>query len=821
MKALPGSARLKNWIASIVLFASLFAAAGASAQSVVVQGNQRVDSETIRSYFGPGRTDGAGLDEAVKDLYATGRFSDVRVRRAGGSIVVSVVENAVVNRVTIDGNSRIKSDQIFAEVQTRSRGPYSSRIVDADVQRIQEIYRRIGRGDARVSASTVDAPNGRIDVTFTIVEGDKTGVAAIEFVGNKAYSSYRLRGVMTTTESNFLSFLKTTDIYDPDRLSSDLELVRRFYLKNGYADFRVVGSNVEYDENKKGYIITISVDEGEQYRVGEVQLDSRISAVDAERLRSRVKTVRGDVYNAEAVERSVEQLTTEVARGGYAFAQVRPRGDRDPVNRIVNLGYSVEEGPRVYIERINIRGNTRTRDYVVRREFDLGEGDAFNRALIDRAERRLKNLGFFKTVRITNEPGSSPDRVIVNVDVEDQPTGQFSIGGGYSTADGVLGEISIGETNFLGRGQFVRLSGSFGQRTQGVDFSFTEPYFLDQRLSAGFDVYSRFSDTSSFARYDARTTGGTLRVGLPFDEQFSLGLRYSLYQQEIRVPNTSSNPFNDCAVPIAGVTPGTPGAPAIDNNFNCITNGEASIAIKEARGETLTSLVGATLVYNTLDSNKEPTSGFLAELKPEVAGVGGDSRFFRVTGDGRYYYPIFDDIIGFVRVQGGHIATFEDRLRLVDHFPSGPSLVRGFAPSGFGPRDTTIDPRNNPLGGSTYLAATAEVQFPIFGLPREIGLRGAVFADAGTLFGYKGSRQFDLNGDGAISGLVNGVCTGSVQFQVECVNVRDRDAIRSSVGVGLLWASPLGPIRFDYAFVLSRDSFDRTQAFRFSGGGRF
>jgi outer membrane protein insertion porin family len=791
----------------------------AFAQSIVVQGNQRVDADTVRSYFQQGPLDAAGIDRAIKEMIASGRFSDVRVRRDGGRLVVTVVENAVVNRVTFEGNSRVKSEQLFQEVQTRARGPYSRQIVDADVQRIQEIYRRVGRSDAQIQTVIADAPNGRVDVTFRITEGAKTGVASIEFVGNNAFSSSRLRNVMTTTESNFLSFLKTSDIYDAERLSSDLELIRRFYLKNGYADFRVVGSDARFDETRRGYVITISVDEGEQYRVGDVQLDSRIPQVDAAQLRRRLRTSPGDIYNAEQVEKTVETITTDVARGGYPFVQVRPSGNRDTANRRVNIAFSVEEGPRVYVERINIRGNTRTRDYVIRREFDLGEGDAFNRALIDRAERRLKNLGYFKTVRITNEPGSSPDRVVVNVEVEDQPTGQFSIGGGYSTADGAIGEISVTERNFLGRGQFVRLAGNTGQRSRGIDFSFTEPYFLEQRLSAGFDLFYRESDNNRFNRYDLSSVGGTVRFGLPIDDNFSIGLRYSLFQQEIDIPNTTERPFNDCSFPIANFTP----TGASVTSFNsCIANGEASIALKEARGRTITSLVGFNLTYNTLDNNQTPTSGFLAELRPEIAGLGGDSKFARVTGEARYYYPIWDEVVGMVKAQGGHIQAFgDDKLRLIDHFNLGPTLVRGFAPSGIGPRDTTVDPRNNPLGGTTYFGVSAEVQFPIFGLPREIGLKGAVFADAGTLFDYKGTRAFDVNRNGVISGLGPTGCVGSQITQVECLTVRDKNVIRSSVGVGLLWNSPLGPIRFDYSFPLSKDSFDRVQNFRFSGGARF
>ncbi len=814
---------------TIGLGMTALAASPAFAQSITVQGNSRVDSDTVRSYFTGERLDQAGIDRAVRAMYNSGMFSDVRVSRTGGGIVVRVVENSVVNRVTLSGNSKVKSDQLFPELQTRSRGPYSQALVNGDVQRIQEIYRRIGRSDAQVTVSTEPAENGRLNVTFNIVEGSKTGVYAINFEGNRAFGAWRLKNLMQITESNLLSFLKSSDVYDPDRLAADIDAIRRHYLKNGYIDFRVVSSEAVYSPERKAYIITIVLDEGEQYRVGNVAVDSRLPGVDERQLRSRVLTTPGSVYNAEAVEKTVEGMTIDAARRGQPFVQVRPRGDRDNASRTVNLGYTADEGSRVYVERINVRGNTRTRDYVIRREFDLGEGDAYNKALVDRAERRLKALSYFKTVKITQEPGSSPDRVVLNVDVEDQPTGQFSIGGGFSTNDGFLGEVSIAEQNFLGRGQYVKLGGSFGQRSNGAELSFTEPYFLGYRLSAGFDIFSKYTDNTRTSRYESRVTGGSIRFGVPITDDFGVGIRYSLYETNIKIPNTYKEPFNDCSVPLAGLTPSllTPGnTPSIWNN--CLTNGEASLAVKEAAGRTLTSLVGLNFVYNNVDDKKNPTSGWIAEVKPEVAGLGGDSRFVRVTGEVRYYYPIWDDVVGMLKAQGGHIQTFGgDKLRLTDHFNPGPSLVRGFAPGGIGPRDIAYDARTGSLGGTTYFGGTAEVQFPIWGLPKEIGLRGAVFADAGTVFNYQGYKAFNVVGGRTFGtvGLPIGGCTvtntAPAFGQGNCLNVVDDRVIRTSIGAGLLWQSPLGPIRFDYSFPIVKGKYDRTQAFRFSGGGTF
>lgn len=510
------------------------------AQPVSVVGNKRVESETIRSFvtIAPGESyTPARIDQAIKDLFATGLFSDVRITRSGAGIVVRVVENSQVNRVSFEGNSKVKTETLVGEVQTRSRGAFSQSILDQDVARIREIYERSGRAGAKVDAVVTPSSDGRSDVVFRIDEGSKTGVDRIVFEGNNAFSAWKLKGVMQTTETNLLSFLKSSDIYDPNRVAADLEAIRRLYLKNGYADFRIVSSNAVLDPEGKGYVLTIVMDEGERYTVSAVDVDSRVRDVDAARLRSQVRTGVGDVYNAEEVEKSVDNISREVSKDGYAFAQVRPRGDRDPVNKTLRIVYSVEEGPRVYVERIVVRGNTRTRDYVIRREFDLGEGDAYNKAIVDRAERRLKNLGFFKSVRITNEPGSAPDRVVVNVDVEDQATGSFGISGGYSTTEGFLAEVSVQETNFGGRGQFARIAVSNGQKARGGELSFTEPFFLDQRIAAGFDLFTKFNDSTDYARYRSRNTGFTLRAGVPITEEFSVGARYTLYSQRITIPN--------------------------------------------------------------------------------------------------------------------------------------------------------------------------------------------------------------------------------------------------------------------------------------------
>ncbi len=794
--------RLAATTALSVVFLGLTGAA-ALAQAIVVQGNRRVDAETIRGYAARG----GSPEEIRRELQGSGLFSDVRVTRRGSQTVITVSENNSVNNVAFEGNRRLKSDFLTGEMQSRSRGPLSEQLIQADMQRIRDLYRRAGYGNTTVTHRIVPLPNGRSDIVYTITESSKTGVVAINFSGNSEYGPSRLKGLMTTTEMNYLSWFKTSDVYDPDRIAADLELVRRFYLRNGYADFRIVSSNATFSPERGGWVVDVVVFEGPRYSVRSVEVQSRIRDVDGASLRRVVSTNEGDWYNAEAVERSLAAVTVEVGRRGYPFTQVRPQGSRDAASRTVSISYVVDEGPRVYVERINIRGNSRTMDNVIRREFDLGEGDPYNKVLIDRAERRLNNLGYFNKVRVTNEPGSAPDRVVVNVDVEDKATGSFSIAGGYSTTDGFIGDVSLSESNFLGRGQFVRIGGTLGQRARSIEFSFTEPFFMGQRIAAGFDLFSRFQDNSTTSRFESRTTGGTLRATFPITEEFSITPRYSLFQTEIKIPNKSDRPYNDCLVQAAGlpnysISGGLPST-IISGTPDCVANGEASVAIKEAAGRRLTSLVGLTLIYNSLDNVQTPKSGFYAELRPEIAGLGGDSKFTRISADARYYREVTDDVLGILRVQGGHTMGFGDdrNLRIIDHNFMGPGLVRGFASSGIGPRDATNagTARTGALGGTTYVGASLEFQFPIPLLPREIGIRGAVFADAGTLFNFEGGRSiatagcptgtkgrsFDVNRNGVVDAIgVTGVS------EVACV--RDKNVLRSSVGASILWNSPLG-----------------------------
>jgi outer membrane protein insertion porin family len=802
--------------------------ARSTASSIVVQGNRRVDADTIRAYFkaAPGeRLDAAKIDAGLKALYASGLFEDIHISREGGRLIVTVVEAPVIDRVAFEGNHRLKDEQLQQEIQSKARGTLSRPMVQADTQRIIEVYHRNGRFDVAVVPQIIERPNNRVDLIFVINEGEKTGVKQIVFVGNKAYSSWRLKEVIKTSVSNWLSFLQTTDVYDPDRIEADRDLIRRFYLKHGYADVQVVSATGEYDPAQKGFIITFTIEEGPQYHFGTIDVQSNVRAVDPNSLRPILLTHAGDVYNGEAVEKTVENLTVEMARRGYPFGTVRPRGDRNVATRTIGVVYVVDEGTRAYIERINIRGNTRTRDYVIRRELDIGEGDPYNRALIDRAERRIKNLNFFKSVKITNEPGSAPDRVVIDIDVVEQSTGDFSIMGGYSTAQGWMAEVSVAERNLLGTGRFAKASVTYGQYVRAAELDFAEPYFLDQRIGAGIDLFARQTLSNSYFSYGTESIGGTLKFGIPLREDLTFQLRYSLYTQKIQLPsylddcdNIDPNFVNTfpTLVALATAPPGT-----YAGTTSCYAYGQASLPVREelANGATLTSMVGYGLIYNTLDNNKNPTSGVNVNFGQDFAGVGGDARFMRTVVDFHSYYEVASDLVSVLHLQAGNILGLgSDQVRMLDDFKMGPNLVRGFQPAGIGPRDVTYGTANDLIGGTLYWGASLEFQYPFYFLPKDAGFRGAVFVDAGSVWDYRGETQFPATGE------INGTVTtaSGVAFACQCgMQYVDDASVRASVGASIIWNSPFGPLRFDFAYPFLKKSYDRTQFFAFGGGTHF
>jgi outer membrane protein insertion porin family len=754
-------------------------ARSATVRDIRVEGNRRVEPETVRSYltFSVGdRYDPAKADASLKALFATGLFENVNIDlKSSGVVVVSVVESPVINRVAFEGNKEVKDETLRAEVQLKARAVFTRAKVQADVQRILDVYHRQGYYAVQVNAQEIQLDHNRVDLVYVIKEGPETKVLAIHFIGNKAFSDSQLKDVVTTSETGLLSFLKSTDVYDPDRLNLDREMLRRFYLKNGYADARIVSAVADLAPDGKGFFITFTVEEGQQYRFGTVNIESSLAAIDPESLRGEALTNSGDVFNAELTDKSVEKMTVAVAERGYAFGQIRPRVERDPIGRVINVTYVVEQGPRVYIERISISGNVRTQGRVIRREFRIAEGDAYNKLMVDQGRQRLRALGFFKTVKVEKEAGSAPDRVVLSVQVEEQATGELSLAGGYSSADGVIAEIGYTERNLLGKGQFlqIKLSGSLTNQQQFL-LSWTEPRFMDQNLSFGFDVFAKKMDgtqSSSYSGYIQNDVGGTVRVGFGVVDHLWLNTRYTFDNQDIGDVQDS-----------------------------------ASFAIWDARGVNNISTVGYSLVYDTRNLRLNPTNGIYLMLSQDVAGAGGDVNYVRSVAEARGYYPLWDGVTLVGRAIGGNISGWGGQnVRVVDDFYKGGETVRGFANYGLGARDRFYD---TSLGGTNFYSGTVEVRFPIPLIPQELGFSAAVFADAGSLYGT----------DIAAS-KVNCVAAEANNRASVCVD--DGDVIRSSVGGSLLWNSPVGPLRADFGYVLTKADWDKTQLFRFGAATKF
>ncbi|MGB8818503.1 MAG: outer membrane protein assembly factor BamA [Rhizobiaceae bacterium] len=769
------SARVLMGAAVVMAVIPATAAHAASFRSIDVRGNVRVDASTIRDYIGikPGQSYSASdLDEAIKRLYSTGLFSDVSITQSGGTLVITVSENQVINQVLFAGNKKIKDASLSTQVQLKSGNSLDSNTLEQDAETIREAYRRIGRADVVVTPTTTDLGEGRVNVVFEIQEGDRTKIATINFVGNNAYSDRRLGEVISTKKSNLLSFISRNDVYDEDRIKADEEALRRFYFNKGYADFQVVSSTAELDDASNKYTVTISVEEGERYKFGDISVESTVEGITSEDLAGAVETRQGDNYSAKDVEDSIIGISERVANKGYAFAQVTPRGDRDFANRTINIIYTVDQGAKTYVDRIEIRGNDKTRDYVIRREFDLAEGDAFNQVMIQKGKRRLEKLDFFERVEVSTVPGDQPDQVVLVIDVTEKSTGEFSVGAGYSTGgaeQGVNLEVGVTERNFLGRGQYIKVSAGGSTDTRTYNLSFTEPYFLGYRVAAGFDI---FKTETTYDAYSVDRTGATVRFGLPFTDQLSGQVAYNIVQDDYNATDKDGN----------GLIIAPEGLPAYIPD-----------------GTWIKSSLSYNLTFSNIDNVKDPRAGLYARFSQEVAGLGGDAKWLKTTAKASFYQTLSEElnIVGLLSAGGGHIyalngtdlAANANGIRVGDLFKANNDIVRGFDYNGFGPKLGT-----DFVGGSTYLNASAEVQFPMPAIPESIGIKGAVFADIGTLYG---SPFTDANLSGADM------------------------AWRSSVGASLIWASPFGPLRVDYSFPVMKEDGDKIKNLNFGIATKF
>ncbi|MDB5456425.1 MAG: outer membrane protein assembly factor BamA [Caulobacter sp.] len=753
-------------------------AAYAQAQSgvvsrIVVQGNERIEQGTVLSYLPiqPGDTvDPAKLDLALKTLARTDLFADVKIELQGGDLVVKVVENPIINQVVFEGNSALKEDKLKDEVQIRPRGIFTRSKVQADVQRIIELYRRSGRISATVTPKVVELPQKRVDLVFEIAEGPKSGVLGVNFLGNNEYSDSDLRDVVVTKESHWYKFLTSNDNYDPDRIEYDREQLRKHYRNRGYFDFRVVSSVAELAPDKNGFAVTYTLDEGPKYKFGKITVETELKKLDGNLLVQILPIRSGQLYEDDRIEQATDALTFAAGAAGFAFVDVRPRYVPNRETNTVDVVFQVKEGPRVYVDRIDIVGNTRTLDYVLRREMEVAEGDAYNRVLVDRSKNNMRGLGFFKDVNIEEVPSSAPDRTALRVKVEEQPTGELSFSAGYSSVDKLVLDVGITERNFRGRGQNFRARVSVGSLRQSIDFAFTEPRFLGRNLVAGFNLFSYRYDLSQYAAYDTSSTGGTVNFGFPLTQNASMSLRYTLRQDKVTVADSL------CA------------------------QGSVSQILCLQRGAYITSSVGYGVRLDKRNDPLRPTRGFYVSLTQDLAGFGGEVNYLRSEAEGAWYHGFNKDFVFSASGSGGYIDGWGgDNVRINDRFYKGGQTFRGFETAGIGPRD--ISTNSNSMGGKLYAIGTLELTIPTF-LPEQYGIKAGLFTDFGTV------------------GLLDDVDKQSSTGKFD-PNIRDNLALRASAGLSIDWKSPMGPIRFDFSHILAREDYDRTETFRFSTSTRF
>jgi len=841
-------------------------------QAIAVRGNQRIEPDTIASYLvvQPGdRADEQLLDIGLKTLFNTGLFADVTLAmQQGGTLLIEVKENPIINRVILDGNKRVKDDKITEEIQLAARAIFTRAKVQADVQRIIDVYQRTGRFAAIVTPKVTTLEQNRVDVIYEIDEGPKTGVAKVNFSGNSVFTSGELRRVLLTKESRWWRFFSSNSNYDPDRLEYERELLRQHYARNGYADFQVVSAVAELTPDRKDFFITFAVDEGPKYSIGDVKVKTSLAKLDEGILERFVSIKPGATYDGERVEKAVEQLTFATGATGYAFVDVNPSLNRNVENKTIDLTFNVNEGPRVYVERINIRGNTTTLDKVIRREIRIVEGDAFNRVLVDRSKGRIRSLGYFEEVEIEEKPGSAPDRTELDVSVSERATGSFTIGVGVSSTDNFIVDLSVEQRNLLGRGQFLRFRVQASQRTRQVDIRFTQPYFLDRNLAAGFSISNSRTDFRE-AGFINNRTGFGLNAGFQISEYGRGSLQYQLSRDNITLDeenfrNRSVFDFVDDdvstlfvpGVPIETPTPlfsqvvtdvngntvtqtttsptdaaGNPNAPLVNDLgqsisrydvFRCNVLAQSFQSFCSSRGRFLTSLLGASVSFDTRNDPFYPTKGWRTSLSAAFAGLGGDVNYYRTEGVATYYKPIYRGFVGKLQLRGGYVDGYGgDNVRLQDRFFEGAGSFRGFEVAGVGPRFLTGQtlqdgtPAGSALGAKIYAIGTAEIILPL-PLPKEYGIRASLFSDFGTVGLVDESDK-----------LINENIASFVELDpinqpgIFVAPVQDDLSLRVSAGVSVSWDSPFGPVRFDFAEVFIKEDYDRTEGFRFSAGTQF
>ena len=744
-------------------------------QRIVVQGNERIEESTILSYLtvtaGQTVTE-AQIDNAEKALYNTGLFADVAIQLQGADLILRVTENPIINQVVFEGNHNLKEDKLRDEVQVRPRGVFTRARVQADVQRIVELYRRSGRVGATVTPKIVELPQKRVDLVFEINEGPKSGILNLNVLGNKEFSDNALHDVIVTKESKWYRFFTNNDNYDPDRIEYDRDQLRKFYLNRGYYDFHVLSAVAELVPEKNGFNVTYVLEEGVKYKFGKLTVETDLKRLDPQFMRRLLPIKEGQLYQGELIEKATDALTFAAGAAGFAFVDVRPRYTSNPKTHTVDINFQITEGPRVYIERIDVVGNSRTIDPVIRRALLVSEGDAYNRVLVDRSKINVRALGFFKDVDITQLPGSAPDKTVLRVAVTEQPTGELSFSLGYSSVDQLIADIGITERNFRGRGQQVTFRVSAGYLQKQISFGFQEPRFFGRNLSGGFDLTAAALDYSRYTSYRTATVGGDFSLGFPLTETSRLSGTYNLRSDRVSVDDSLC----------------VPGQVLV------------SRTLCDQRGTNITSSIGFQYRVDLRDDPIRSTRGLLFVVGQTFAGFGGSVRYVKSTVDAQWYHGFTPNTVLMIEGQAGDVEPWGgDYIRVNDRLYLGGDTFRGFQIAGVGPRDTLY---GDALGGKFYAKGTVELTFPN-GLPEQYGINTGLFAEVGTLGILDSKAKVDPS-----TGLAD-------------PNIRDELALRATAGVTVYWKSPMGPLRFDLSQIIKKTTYDRTETFQFRTSTRF
>jgi outer membrane protein insertion porin family len=815
---------------------------------ILVEGNQRIEARTVLSYLlvRPGDAfDEERIGLSVRALGATGLFADIQIETRGTDLVIRVLENPIINRIMFEGNSAVTTEKLEEETEAEPRQTFTLSRVEQDVQRILEVYRRAGRFAATVTPQYKVLPQNRADLIFVIDEGPTTGVSSINFIGNEAFPDDRLRREITTRQSRWWRFFEQADNYNPGQVEYDRSQLTEFYTNQGYADFRVISSVAELTPNRKDFYLTFTIDEGEKYTFGDLSVETQLEKLSGERLALFLPMKKGDQFRSKGIQDAIDAQTCAAGIAGYANVQIRPREVRDPVTHTIGIKFQVDEGARVYVERIDIQGNTQTLDRVVRREIRVAEGDQYNPVQLDNAKNRIRSLGFFNPdkVEVNDEPGSTPDRAVIKVKVEEEATGELAFSAGFSSQDAFLFSASAQQRNFRGRGQFLSARIQTTSRQQDLEFRFTEPKFQDRNLAVGLDLFATKSDFFDVAGFQNDIVGAGGRLLFPLSDTDQLGLRYRLRSDNLQLDELLPGQTND----------GT--------KTDCSLSGFSRSSLCDQRGERLTSSVGYTVTMNRTNDYLEPTRGFNLNFSQDVAGLGGDVNYLRNEFEGSMYHGFAPGWTLRSRLEIGYIESWGDEgIRINDRFFKGGNSFRGFDVAGLGPREirysyatteialapgvappqfsspvvdtttgiqrtndagqllyntgttdssgallpATVTPLNA-LGGKAYAIGSLELAFPLPYVPEEFGLDGAFFLEAGTvgiLDEADKDRRAQLD-----------------PFTV--VRVDDSASVRASAGLSIGWDSPFGPIRFDFAQILASEDYDRTQSFRFATNTRF